>query len=304
MKEKRVPFIASALAASFIALSACGPKHEITHTPLPPAMPIASGSTAEVLPKTNQQIVEEEVKRLASKYPQDSITKTVYSGEAPTHLSPIFKYPVEIKFIPPVAYARIRYSDGEFSEQKRFRYFLERDSSLKDYSTLERVKVSIAFSSLWLQSKNDEVKDLAIEKEAIGLALFEGFSKITLNTYLSQGTIERIDPNVTDQEIARTFAYLFLEENPDVTKLFDYAAYITIMQKAGRLIEQNDPSIMQDLRVTNIVIIHQMAKNRNISFDQIKPGSKEFWALAFSPESPWVKMILDPSVSGPSIITN
>lgn len=42
-----------------------------------------------------------------------------------------------------------------------------------------------------------------------------------------------------------------------------------------------------------------MAKDRNIPFEQIRPGSQEFWTFAFSPESPWVKMILDPSVPGP-----
>lgn len=143
---------------------------------------------------------------------------------------------------------------------------------------------------------------MAIEKEAIGLALFEGFSKIALNTYLSQGRIERIDPNVTDQEIARTLGYILLTENPDISKLFDYAAYLSIMQKTGRLIYQNT-DIINELRVSNIYTIYQMAKDKNISFEQITPGSKEFWSLAFSPESPWVKMILDPSVPGPHNIT-
>lgn len=241
---------------------------------------------------------------MASKYPQGSIVRTVYSGEAPTQLSPIFKNPVKIKSIPlSVAYARVAYTNGEFSKQKRFRYFLETDSSSKDYSTLESVRLSIRFSSAWLAAKSDEVKDLAVEKEAIGPALFEGLSKIMLNTHLSQGKIERIDPNVTDQEIARTFAYLALGDNLDIAKLFDYAAYIAIMQKAGKLIEQNDPTIMQDLRATNIERIYRMAKDRHINFDQIKPFSQEFWTLAFNPDSPWVKMILDPSVPGPSRIT-
>ena len=141
---------------------------------------------------------------------------------------------------------------------------------------------------------------MAIEKEATGLALWEGFSKIALNTYLKQGKIEKIDPNVTDQEIALTLAYILLTQNPNVNKLFDYAAYLPIMQRVGRLIDQNNASINQELNESNILTIYQMAKDRNIPFEQIKPWSKEFWTLAFSPESPWVKMILDPSIPGPS----
>lgn len=299
MKEKRVPFIAGVFAAAFIGLSACSPKHEATHTPLS-ATPTATRASGEMPTKTNQQIVEQEIKRLAGKYPQDSIIRRVYSGEAPVQLSPIFKELIEIGFIGSVAYARTHYSDAKLSEQKRFRYFLERDFSLEDYSTLESIKISIAFSSDWLESKNDEVKDLALEKEAIGLALFEGFSKIALNTYLLQGKIDRIDPNVTDQEIARTLAYVLLAENPDVNKLFDYAAYLLVLQKVERLIIQNNANAIQELRASNFATIYQMAKDRSIPFEQIKPWSREFWDLAFNPQSPWVKMILDPSIQGPS----
>ena len=275
-------------------------RDEATNTPLSPTPTARNLGTGEILPKTEQQIVKEEVKRLVEKYPQDSIVRTVYSQQAPTQLSPIFKHPIEITFIDPVTYARSSYSDAKLSEQKRFRYFLERDSSLKDYSTLESVKVSIAFSSYWLRTKNDEVKDLVIEKEAIGLALWEGFSKIALNTYLKQGKIEKIDLSVTDQEIARTLAYILLTENPNISKLFDYAAYLAIMQTVERLIDQNNASVNQELKESNVLTIYQMAKDKNIPFEQIKPGSQEFWTLAFSPESPWVKMILDPSIPGPS----
>ena len=63
MKEKeRAPFIVGALAAAVIGLS-CGPKHEAINT-LPPATPITTIALAEVLPKTDDQIIMEEVKRL------------------------------------------------------------------------------------------------------------------------------------------------------------------------------------------------------------------------------------------------
>lgn len=65
MKERRVSFIASTLAASFIALSACGPKHETTSTISPPALRTSTiPPTQEIPSKTSEQIVKEEVQRL------------------------------------------------------------------------------------------------------------------------------------------------------------------------------------------------------------------------------------------------
>lgn len=58
--------------------------------------------------------------------------------------------------------------------------------------------------------------------------------------------------NVTDQEIARTLGYILLTENSDIRKLFDYTAYLPIMEKAGKLIDQNNTEIINELRVSNI----------------------------------------------------
>jgi len=71
MKEKRVPRIAriaGALAAAFMAFSACSPQHEATYSPPPPTPTIGASRSGEILTKTNQQIIEQEVKRLGINY--------------------------------------------------------------------------------------------------------------------------------------------------------------------------------------------------------------------------------------------
>lgn len=64
--QKRAPFVAGALAAAFVGLSACNPSHESTNTLLSPT-PTAGNTAAgeKVLPKTDEQeqIVAQEASR-------------------------------------------------------------------------------------------------------------------------------------------------------------------------------------------------------------------------------------------------
>lgn len=63
LPKKRVPFVAGALAAGFIAFSACGPRHETINTPQPPTPTVGSSAASERLPKTDEQIVAHEANR-------------------------------------------------------------------------------------------------------------------------------------------------------------------------------------------------------------------------------------------------
>lgn len=61
--QKKAPFVAGALAAGFIGLSACNPQHESTNTPLSPTPTAKNAEAVERFPMTDQQIVAQEASR-------------------------------------------------------------------------------------------------------------------------------------------------------------------------------------------------------------------------------------------------
>lgn len=276
----------------------------LVNTPTP--VEIKPQATQPISEETNDFLerIKSEVGRLAETYPEDSIVRSVYLAPNLKELSPIFGSPVSVGVADPrVTYARTYFTDISLTPNKRFSYFLERDASTADYSTVQSIKVAIFFSPLWLEARSDRVKRLALEKEALTVAQWRGFGQIALNTFKNQGRIDILDPNVTGTEIADTLATNLLSTNADVRKLFDYAPYLLLMERAEEILSSANQEEIQEINVTNFLTIYRMAKARGVSFEGIKFGSKEYWDLAFSPQSAWVKMILDPSLPGPGIIT-
>lgn len=200
---------------------------------------------------------------------------------------------------PNVTYARTGFGRPEYSSTDRFKCILNSNQKQAYYATLESLPVAIYFSPTWLNSKNDDVKKLALEKEAYTVALFEPFGEIAIGPYRSQSQIIKIDPSVTEAEIVRTFTRQILIENADVLKLYDYASYLLVLPQVGDLLASQNPETITELRFSNLPTIYNLAKQKGIKFEGLTFGSKEFLQTAFDPNGPWAKMILSPSVSGP-----
>lgn len=284
------------VAGTALLLTGCTPDQPkpIAKPPVVRETPPPPDQTQEVLFKIHQ-----EVRRLVQFYPDGSIIKQVYLGNL-SAISPVFVGTLPVGIADPkVTYARTEFTQAEYTPMHRFRYFLPRDQSLKDYATLKAQKVAIYFSPLWLNSKNDGVKMLALEKEVYTVALWEPFGRIMLNTYRAQGIIEKIDPAVTEAEIARTLARQISIENPTVRKLYDYAGYLPVLAKVGQILEIQNPQVTTELGYSNFPEIYRLAKQRGIKFEGLQFGSREFLQLAFDTRSPWVKLILQPSIPGP-----
>lgn len=249
------------------------------------------------IPITNER-VRQEVERLAASFPEGSVVRNVYLGDLST-ISPVFQNPIGIRVIGPVTYARTHFGNHEYTDQKRFRYALNSDNKPADYATLNRVQLSVEFSTLWQAARTDDVKKIALDKEAYTIAQWEGFSRLMFNNYDSQGTFQQLDPTVTREEVARTVAYSAVIENPQLNKLFDYAGYLPILPAVGELLARNDRTINEDLSASNLITIYNGAKTNNIPFENIAFASREFWDLAYNPHSPWVQYINDPTIPAP-----
>ncbi|MBI2430503.1 MAG: hypothetical protein HYV39_00580, partial [Candidatus Levybacteria bacterium] len=249
-------------------------------------------------PEEQLQKVQQEVIRLARLQPPDSLINTVYRGDIST-FNPIFKSKTRSGFTNE-EYAQIGFINASYSPDQRFRFTSLINQSTATYATLDKLDVAIYFSPFWLNS-TDQVKLLAMEKEAINLALWNSFCQIALNTYRNQGRIDLIDPRVTERELANTMGRQLIIENPLMQKLYDYAGYLAVMPKVGQLLQLQDPQINKDLfEHSNFGTIYQMAQRSKIEVN-LEFGSREFLTTAFNENGPWGKMIADPSVGAPPI---
>lgn len=265
-------------------------KNQTIETPTPDS----TSETLRLLERTKQEVM-----RLAKTYPENSIVRTVYLGDL-SKICPIFIQPLKIGIADPkTAYTRTYFGEANHSPNRRFRYYLERDQSKADYSTLTSQDLTIFFSPLWLNAALDQVKILALEKEALTVASWEPFSAIALQIYQSQGKIEKIDSSVKDIEIGRTLTRQLFIENPLVRKLYDYSGYLLILRKVEDLFQTGNEQAKKDLSYTNIPAIYAKAKAAGVEFESLTFNSPEFWRVAFDQRSPWVKIISDPSIPGP-----
>ncbi len=279
--------------SNILGCQATGPdSNSIAKTPTVMVSPSKPDQAQDFLQRIQQEVI-----RLARLQPPDSLINTVYRGDIST-INPIFKS--RVRSGTTSEYAQISFIDAKYSPVDRFRYTLQRDQSAKNYATLDQLDVAISFSNFWLIS-TDQVKLLAMEKEAYNLALWNSFCQSSLATYRAQGRIDLIDPTVTEQELANTMGRQLVIENSLVQKLYDYAGYLAIMPQVGHLLELNDPKINRDLfNHSNIGKIYQLAKERNIEVN-LQFGSREFLATAFDLNGPWGQMISDPSVDSPPL---
>ncbi len=252
--------------------------------------------TLDLLERTHQEVI-----RLAQAYPEDHLVRKVYLGDL-NQVSPIYKSPLKVGVIPPgSSLAQTHFGKTELSSEKRFRYFLTRDGSVADYSTLTSMEITISFSPVWLNGSYDEVKNLALEKEAYTIAQWESFSRIALDIYLNQGRIEKIDPTVTDIEIGRTLTRNLLMDDPRLLKLFDYAGYLMFLDKAEQLLASNDSHLIEELNTSNLPRIYSLAREAGVDYRGVVFDSKDYYWTALADNSPWVDIISNPSIPGPVI---
>lgn len=295
--SKEIKHIFFVAATAFSVSSCYAIPEKSAQTPIVSEAPPRKDPIQEALEKTYQEVIN-----LSQTYPEDSLVNKVYLGNL-NSISPIFTTPLRIGIIDPnVAYTRAGFTNPQYSPNPRFRYTLYSDSSVADYQTLQSMDITIYFSPRWLNSKNDEVKKLALEKEAYSLALWEPFSRIILNTYLSQGRIGLIDPEATEAEIAHTLTRQLLLENQDVRKLYDYAGYLAVLPQVGNLLDMGSQDINEELQYSNLPQIYTLAKLEGVEFEDSNFGSREFLQLAFDINGPWAQMILDPSIPGPVLV--
>lgn len=263
-------------------------------TAKPPALPKLVDRTEETLARTHKEVV-----RLASQYPERSLIRTVYLGDL-TKVSPVLRNPLKVGIADPkVAYASVYWGNARYSKEERFRFFVTKgEKSVADYASLVSMDLAVLFSSSWLMSENDEVKKLGLEKEAYNVAQWEQFSKFAYENALNQGRIERIDPKVTDREIAWTLARSLIIENSLVRKLVDYSGYLPLLSGV-RVLSEKDGQTAKELSYSNLLSIYQGAAKLGIKFDGVVFGSEEFYRLAYGTDSPWVKMIENSAIPGP-----
>lgn len=290
------------LGVGGLVLAACRIKN--TETPLPTRLT----SIPTVLPPEDEsqkylERMHREVERLAETYQEGSLVRTVYAASDLRSINPAFKYQTSVGVADPkVTFARTYFTDFEWSEKPRFQYYLNSDSSLADYQTLDGVHLRIFFSPTWLEGKSEEVKKIALEKEAYIVAQWNGFSRIALNTYQAQGQIRPVDPLLTQQEAANTLVVTTFRNNPDLLKLYDYAPYLLFLDRVGKIIDDGDIGVIKELNATNLQKVYKMAKDAGVPFAGLQFDSPEYFKLAFGGDSPWVELILDPSLPSPENI--
>lgn len=239
-----------------------------------------------------ESTLSQEVQRLAQTYPKDSIVRKVYTDNL-SRINPIFRPNLQLSMDTlENALAAIRFKDQLFSEKQRFVTLSLSNQVKVQRPTLDQMTVEVVLFPQWFES-GDSFKKLLMEKEALNIFLFDSFSQSVLETtWLRQAKIFKIDSTVTQLEIARTLGYQILMESPDALKLFDYAGFLPLLSRVESFdIQQRPAGILPDL--------YRRAQMLGIPFQELKPGTDEFWYVATGANSPWVKMVLNPSMPHP-----
>lgn len=242
-----------------------------------------------------------EVRRLALQFPSGSYVRQVYTKNLSV-FSGVFTPELYINFVDPQkAYTRVRFGNAKYTPEKRIRYIDDQGTPL-ELPTLTKLHVMFYASSKWLETQSDEVKRLALEKEAAQVALWKFFSEMALFSYVKYGKIEIIDQKVpvTREDIAQTLHMHLQNTAPEFVKLEDYAGYLAVMPSVWTLVESGNKEALTELRrYTNLLAIYEKAITRGIPVQNLQFDSHEFRKLAFTVNSPWAQMILDPSTPGP-----
>lgn len=295
---KRAPFLL-ALPAT-LANSACQAPKSVRPEQARVPTPVPTLTQKELEAQTIRRQILAELDRLSAPYPEGSTIRKVYRGRL-SEVSPIFPNYPKLRLIDPSFAIAFDFSDYVNSPSPRFRYRLNNNGSVKDYKTLDHTDITFFIPPTWLRL-SDETKEFVMDKEAKNLKVFDDFAKhIILPTYIPQGTIEKIDLQVTEAEIARTFAMDQLSNNGNLLKIYDYYGYLAKFEDIARLEGAGNQKVLQELDDnSNIIEIYKKAKGLNIPFRTLEVGSLEFLKVAFGGNNtPWIRLVLDPSTPGP-----
>lgn len=239
-------------------------------------------------------IIRSEVARLVQFWDPDTVIRKIYTGGVFPGLDPIFTLPVPTGFSEGRGYSLVHAAGNVSSPTTRFEYFPQPKGGKVALPTPIHHNISIMFSRNWLNTKDDRLKRLAIEKETLYIGLWNPFSTILKNSYAQNGPINKLDATVTDQEIANAMAIYTLGTEPGIRKIYDFAGYLVILPKVGQLLSLNDPKFTQEIEsYTNLKRVYDAARAKNIPFDKVGFNSREFYQLAFDPNSPWAQMVAD-----------
>lgn len=291
-------------AAFFLSpLVACTPNQ--TRPPVQPSVVIPSREQEQ------QELlgtIQSEVRRLVLAQPEESLVKKVYTGDL-IAISPIFTPRLQIKLVSnPNNYAENTVRDFSLTPDARFSVVASDGVQKEDYHSLLKIKdISVGLSKNWLSS-TDTAKLLALEKEAANLTMYEKVMPELARQYAValNNTIRPTNSSVTREEIGRTLGVYLTNSNPDMKNLKDWAGYLYIMPKVGRVRRSTDAKSIEDMRVrNNIMTVYDAGIKAGLNFPEegFILGSDAFLFMAFDIESRWVKFVQSlPPLDAPNAI--
>lgn len=248
-------------------------------------------------PLTQTEIIRNEVRRLAPQIKNPKI-QAVYT-EPISKISSDLKDPLQIltfdldaKF--GVAQTSINLEDAKWTNEPRFTLRPNRGDA-SSHRTVTGIGVSIAFHPEWT-TYSDKVKVFVMEKEGYHVHTWPLFVDFIFALYATGGEFEKIDPTVTDKEMATSITHYSIKGAPHVQKLLDYSGYLAMMPQIEQMEKSNDVKTMAELAsISNVIQVYYFAKEARVVFPK-NIESSEFARMAFT-ESPWTKMVLDPKVA-------
>ena len=239
------------------------------------------------------QRIKSEVSRLAALQPDGSFVKEVFSGNLKAFGTTFKSLSIGVAN-PTTEAASYKYGNFKYTPKQRFSVTYQGQDPLT-YPTLTEQEIIISFVPDFLNMP-DEVKLLLMEKEGSHVPMFTSLSDASYRIQEQMGTVSKLDPTVTRQEMAEALAVQVTNQDKEMLKLYDYADYLYILPRIQQLSDRHDPRIDQALAKTNFVEILKMAKDNKIPVKPYDLNSDEFKIQAFMKESPWGKMILNPKV--------
>lgn len=239
------------------------------------------------------QRIKNEVERISRLQPDDSFVKKVYSGNLKLFGATFKSLSIGVAN-PTTEAAKFSYGNFKYSPNNRFSHAFRAQDAVP-LPTLTDQEIVISFTPDFLNAP-DEVKLLLMEKEGSHIPMFASLSDAVYRIYEQLGTYKKLDPSVTRDEIGTTLAVQLTSQDKDMLKLFDYAGYLYVLPKIQELVNKHDPKIDQALTKTNYVEILRMTEKNKIPIKNYDLNSDEFKIQAFTKNSPWGKMIMDPKI--------
>lgn len=265
-------------------------------------------SCQESLQQDDETKVRNEVRRLAQKLEDGSLVKRLYlDPHYMKELSPLFT-PLRV-----VAASRTKdfYSAilmvTPLSPDEQ--YILHTpDSAPMPRKRYQSIEVSIAFSPSWLETTSDEVKTLAMKKEAIHLLLWPSMKLIAEEEFKrKRWTIQITKPGLSPEIALQSAIYDYLFTDEDAFKLYEYAGYLGILWRLEQLLQTETGDHAAEIRKRmGLLDLPEEARKRQIPLEALQfenTPTEQFLRYAFTEGSPWVNLVLNPKYPSPSINT-